>query len=147
MNARLRFGLPAAALVLVSVGPLDGTTGWINSPPLGPLDLAGKVVMYDFWTYSCVNCVRMVAGEAGPGAGGDAPPRCGRRPCSCSASLSSSPLWAQRPAWWAVPSPGVQSVVQRAGGLLVVVMGLALLGVGSDDGPGPVNLDGLGAGG
>jgi thiol-disulfide isomerase/thioredoxin len=32
--------------------------GWLNSPPLTAKDLAGKVVIYDFWTYSCVNCVR-----------------------------------------------------------------------------------------
>jgi thiol-disulfide isomerase/thioredoxin len=32
--------------------------GWINSRPLGPEALAGKVVLYDFWTYSCINCVR-----------------------------------------------------------------------------------------
>jgi thiol-disulfide isomerase/thioredoxin len=32
--------------------------GWLNSPPLSSKDLAGKVVVYDFWTYSCVNCVR-----------------------------------------------------------------------------------------
>jgi thiol-disulfide isomerase/thioredoxin len=32
--------------------------GWLNSPPLAGRDLAGKVVVYDFWTYSCVNCVR-----------------------------------------------------------------------------------------
>jgi thiol-disulfide isomerase/thioredoxin len=32
--------------------------GWLNSPPLGTGELAGKVVVYDFWTYSCVNCVR-----------------------------------------------------------------------------------------
>lgn len=32
--------------------------GWLNSPPLSSGDLAGKVVVYDFWTYSCVNCVR-----------------------------------------------------------------------------------------
>jgi thiol-disulfide isomerase/thioredoxin len=37
--------------------PLDAR-GWLNSPPLGHRDLAGKVVVYDFWTYSCVNCVR-----------------------------------------------------------------------------------------
>ncbi|MFN2607450.1 MAG: redoxin domain-containing protein [Acidimicrobiales bacterium] len=37
---------------------LAGATGWLNSPPLAPADLAGKVVVYDFWTYSCVNCVR-----------------------------------------------------------------------------------------
>jgi thiol-disulfide isomerase/thioredoxin len=32
--------------------------GWINSAPLTPADLKGKVVLYDFWTYSCINCVR-----------------------------------------------------------------------------------------
>jgi len=32
--------------------------GWVNSAPLTAKDLAGKVVVYDFWTYSCVNCVR-----------------------------------------------------------------------------------------
>jgi thiol-disulfide isomerase/thioredoxin len=34
--------------------------GWINSKPLTPADLKGKVVVYDFWTYSCVNCVRTI---------------------------------------------------------------------------------------
>jgi len=37
---------------------LTGARGWLNSAPLGPGDLAGKVVVYDFWTYSCVNCIR-----------------------------------------------------------------------------------------
>ncbi len=37
---------------------LEGGRGWINSAPLTGADLAGKVVVYDFWTYSCVNCVR-----------------------------------------------------------------------------------------
>src|SRR5688500_16514867 len=32
--------------------------GWLNSPALSAGDLAGKVVVYDFWTSSCVNCVR-----------------------------------------------------------------------------------------
>jgi thiol-disulfide isomerase/thioredoxin len=33
-------------------------TGWANSKPLSAADLKGKVVVYDFWTYSCINCVR-----------------------------------------------------------------------------------------
>ena len=41
-----------------SVPALAAAKGWINSPPLTPNDLRGKVVVYDFWTYSCVNCVR-----------------------------------------------------------------------------------------
>ncbi len=32
--------------------------GWINSEPLTKADLRDKVVVYDIWTYSCVNCVR-----------------------------------------------------------------------------------------
>lgn len=41
-----------------AVPSLDAGKGWLNSPPLSDADLAGKVVLYDFWTYSCVNCVR-----------------------------------------------------------------------------------------
>jgi cytochrome c biogenesis protein CcdA/thiol-disulfide isomerase/thioredoxin len=35
-----------------------GATAWINSPPLTPESLRGKVVLVDFWTYSCINCLR-----------------------------------------------------------------------------------------
>jgi cytochrome c biogenesis protein CcdA/thiol-disulfide isomerase/thioredoxin len=35
-----------------------GATTWINSPPLTPQQLRGKVVVVDFWTYSCINCLR-----------------------------------------------------------------------------------------
>ncbi|SCK32194.1 Cytochrome c biogenesis protein CcdA [Variovorax sp. HW608] len=31
---------------------------WINTPSLGAPDLDGKVVLVDFWTYSCINCLR-----------------------------------------------------------------------------------------
>jgi cytochrome c biogenesis protein CcdA/thiol-disulfide isomerase/thioredoxin len=37
---------------------LTGATLWINSAPLTPQALRGKVVLVDFWTYSCINCLR-----------------------------------------------------------------------------------------
>ena len=37
---------------------LVGIQGWINSDPLTLAQLRGKVVLIDFWTYSCINCIR-----------------------------------------------------------------------------------------
>ncbi len=37
---------------------LVGAVSWINSKPLTKADLKGKVVLIDFWTYSCINCLR-----------------------------------------------------------------------------------------
>ena len=37
---------------------LSGATSWINSKPLTARQLKGKVVLVDFWTYSCINCLR-----------------------------------------------------------------------------------------
>lgn len=37
---------------------LGGATQWLNSKPLSEQDLRGKVVLVDFWTYSCINCLR-----------------------------------------------------------------------------------------
>ena len=34
---------------------LGGATEWLNSPPLTAAGLRGKVVLIDFWTYSCIN--------------------------------------------------------------------------------------------
>src|SRR3954447_24152221 len=42
-------------------GPLTSfrsATAWLNSPPLTPADLRGKVVLVDIWTYTCVNWLR-----------------------------------------------------------------------------------------
>jgi cytochrome c biogenesis protein CcdA/thiol-disulfide isomerase/thioredoxin len=38
--------------------PLAGAVAWLNSPPLTAEGLRGKVVLIDFWTYSCINCLR-----------------------------------------------------------------------------------------
>jgi cytochrome c biogenesis protein CcdA/thiol-disulfide isomerase/thioredoxin len=38
--------------------PLSGAIQWLNSSPLTAQDLRGKVVLVDFWTYSCINCLR-----------------------------------------------------------------------------------------
>ncbi|NPT56891.1 cytochrome c biogenesis protein DipZ [Paraburkholderia elongata] len=49
----------AAALPVEGVLPtLNGAVQWLNSPPLTVQDLRGKVVLVDFWTYSCINCLR-----------------------------------------------------------------------------------------
>jgi thiol-disulfide isomerase/thioredoxin len=37
---------------------LGGATGWINTAPLTPADLRGKVVLVQFWTYTCINWLR-----------------------------------------------------------------------------------------
>jgi thiol-disulfide isomerase/thioredoxin len=38
----------------------DGATGWLNSPPLTPAGLRGKVVLVNFWTYTCINWLRQL---------------------------------------------------------------------------------------
>lgn len=39
---------------------VQGISAWINSPPLNITQLKGKVVLIDFWTYSCINCIRSI---------------------------------------------------------------------------------------
>lgn len=41
-----------------SAPPIVGIDAWINSPPLQLTALKGHVVLVDFWTYSCINCLR-----------------------------------------------------------------------------------------
>ena len=52
-------GHRSSALPIEGMLPsLNGAVLWLNSPPLTPEALRGKVVLIDFWTYSCINCLR-----------------------------------------------------------------------------------------
>ena len=56
-------GLHAASARLPVEGELpslDGATGWLNSEPLTPGGLRGKVVLVNFWTYTCINWLRQL---------------------------------------------------------------------------------------
>ncbi len=55
MSANVSSGAPK---VEGDMPELAGTTGWLNSKPLSRASLRGKVVVLDFWTYSCINCLR-----------------------------------------------------------------------------------------
>lgn len=39
---------------------LQGISGYVNTEPITMADLKGKVVIVDFWTYSCINCIRTI---------------------------------------------------------------------------------------
>ncbi len=54
VTAAVPFALP----VLGQMPSLAGATDWLQSKPLGPSELRGKVVLVDFWTFGCVNCQR-----------------------------------------------------------------------------------------
>ncbi|WP_310731107.1 thioredoxin family protein, partial [Burkholderia multivorans] len=58
MRAAAPMAAPAALPVEGTLPPLDGAVQWLNSPPLTAAALRGKVVLVDFWTYSCINCLR-----------------------------------------------------------------------------------------
>src|SRR5579862_6870353 len=68
MNSKIHimaiaFGLGAILLLSQSQRPasmpdLGGAVGWINSSPLSRKSLRGKVVLINFWTYTCINSIR-----------------------------------------------------------------------------------------
>lgn len=45
-------------VVRLPMPPLDGATEWLNSEPLGPDGLRGRVVLVNFWTLTCINWLR-----------------------------------------------------------------------------------------
>jgi cytochrome c biogenesis protein CcdA/thiol-disulfide isomerase/thioredoxin len=47
-----------AAPLSAPLRSLLGAQQWLNTPPLQPGDISGKVVLVNFWTYSCINCLR-----------------------------------------------------------------------------------------
>ena len=51
---------PEALPVEGSLPSLAGAVQWLNSAPLTAEQLKGKVVLVDFWTYSCINCLRSI---------------------------------------------------------------------------------------
>jgi cytochrome c biogenesis protein CcdA/thiol-disulfide isomerase/thioredoxin len=51
--ARAPLALPAEGRLT----DLSGAVQWLNSPPLTALELRGKVVLIDFWTFGCYNCL------------------------------------------------------------------------------------------
>jgi thiol-disulfide isomerase/thioredoxin len=73
MSLRRRHLILAAGAAALGLGPgaraaklaqgaampgFDGAVTWLNGPPRTPQQLRGKVVLVDFWTYSCINCIR-----------------------------------------------------------------------------------------
>jgi cytochrome c biogenesis protein CcdA/thiol-disulfide isomerase/thioredoxin len=51
---------PGAATGPQMMPDLSGAVAWLNSPPLNRDQLKGHVVLVDFWTYSCINCLRSI---------------------------------------------------------------------------------------
>ena len=51
---------PARLPVEGRLPSFDGATGWLNSPPLTAADLSGKIVLVNFWTYTCINWLRQL---------------------------------------------------------------------------------------
>jgi cytochrome c biogenesis protein CcdA/thiol-disulfide isomerase/thioredoxin len=61
MMMRAKSGSVTEALPVEGPMPsLSGAVAWLNSPPLTAAGLKGKVVLVDFWTYSCINCLRTI---------------------------------------------------------------------------------------
>jgi thiol-disulfide isomerase/thioredoxin len=55
-----QFGTIASAKARSELSPLARATAWLNSQPLTDAELRGKVVLIEFWTYSCINWRRQL---------------------------------------------------------------------------------------
>jgi thiol-disulfide isomerase/thioredoxin len=51
---------PARLPVEGTLPSFEGATGWLNSPPLTAADLRGKIILVNFWTYTCINWLRQL---------------------------------------------------------------------------------------
>ncbi|MDA1129068.1 MAG: redoxin domain-containing protein [Chloroflexi bacterium] len=65
LSSPAKLALAALVAIIVSAActsfkapEITGIRAWINSEPLTIEELRGKVVLIDFWTYTCVNCIR-----------------------------------------------------------------------------------------
>jgi hypothetical protein len=62
----LRHGGPAPLSSEGDLPSFDGATWWLNSPPVIASDVRGKVVLVDFWTYTCINWLRTLSNHYWP---------------------------------------------------------------------------------
>jgi len=58
VSAQDKAGTPSPLPIEGQLPSLGGASGWLNSAPLTAAGLRGKVVLVDFWTYSCINWLR-----------------------------------------------------------------------------------------
>ena len=59
LRGKARFTPASSGLPELGEAPeFAGVTRWLNSPPLTLRGLRGRVVLIDFWTYTCINCLR-----------------------------------------------------------------------------------------